>query len=140
MHAKPFVGSLEGHRDGVYCMARDMSDLKMVASGSADGEVRVWNLASRKCVWSADAHPGSFVKGVGFIPNRSGQFLSCANDQVVKLWNVAESKPMSIFQGKAPFTYQQYMRCLFLFFVVDLMYIDMETCFLLVVLPLMFGM
>jgi WD repeat and SOF domain-containing protein 1 len=106
MNAKPFVGSLEGHRDGVYCLAKHMSDVKLVASGSADGEVRVWNLASRQCVWKAsDAHPKAFVKGLGFVPgSREGHFLSAADDRLVKLWSTSAAKPLSVFQGSAPFT------------------------------------
>jgi WD repeat and SOF domain-containing protein 1 len=37
MFAKPFVDSLEGHVDGVYCMARDTKRIGVVASGSGDG-------------------------------------------------------------------------------------------------------
>lgn len=106
MNAKPFVGSLEGHRDGVYCLAKHMTDLKLVASGSADGEVRVWNLATRKCVWQAgDAHAKAFVKGVAFIPRCKDKFLSVADDKLVKLWDLGSTeKPASVFQGAAPFT------------------------------------
>lgn len=37
--AKPFVGSLDGHKDGVYCMARHPRSLSVLLSGSCDGEV-----------------------------------------------------------------------------------------------------
>jgi WD repeat and SOF domain-containing protein 1 len=37
MFAKPFVDSLEGHADGIYCMASDPNNLGCVASGSGDG-------------------------------------------------------------------------------------------------------
>lgn len=106
MHAKPFVGSLEGHRDGVYCLAKHLTDLKLVASGSADGEVRVWNLASRKCVWqNADAHSKAFVKGLGFLPGRrDGAFLSAADDRLVKLWEPSKKEPLTVFQGSDAFT------------------------------------
>ena len=86
-------------------MARNAADLKQIVSGSADGEVRLWNLATRKCTWKTQAHPGAFVKGVGFIPNRSGHFLTAADDKLVKLWNVEDhSKPTNIFQGTDSFT------------------------------------
>lgn len=104
MHAKPFVGSLEGHRDGVYCMARHMGDLKLVASGSADGEARVWNLATRKCIWKADAHSKAWVKGVGFVPQSQSQFITVGDDKLVKLWDMSSPTPTSIFQGSNPFT------------------------------------
>ena len=38
--AKPFLGSLSGHTDGVYCMAKHPCRLSCLVSGSCDGEVR----------------------------------------------------------------------------------------------------
>jgi hypothetical protein len=35
--AKPFVGALAGHADGVYCLAKHPAQLACVVSGSADG-------------------------------------------------------------------------------------------------------
>lgn len=52
MFAKPFVAALSGHIDGVYCMAKNPFVLNDLVSGSADGEVRLWDLASR-CVVDA---------------------------------------------------------------------------------------
>jgi DDB1- and CUL4-associated factor 13 len=37
MFAKPFVGDLSGHSDGVYCMAKHPKKLTTVISGSGDG-------------------------------------------------------------------------------------------------------
>ena len=37
--AKPFIGSLDGHRDGVQCMAKHPTSLSKFLSGSCDGEV-----------------------------------------------------------------------------------------------------
>ena len=34
--AKPFVGALSGHRDGVYCMAKHASQMTCVLSGAGD--------------------------------------------------------------------------------------------------------
>lgn len=45
LFAKPFVGALEGHIDGIYSIAKDTNRLNVVASGSGDGGK------------SADAHP-----------------------------------------------------------------------------------
>lgn len=35
--------------DGVFCLAKHPSKLGWLLSGSCDGEVRIWNLATRKC-------------------------------------------------------------------------------------------
>lgn len=56
MFAKPFVGALEGHVDGVYCSAKDPRALGCVASGSGDGQVIVWSLSSRLALSKVDAH------------------------------------------------------------------------------------
>lgn len=37
LFSKPFVGSLDGHTDGVYCLAKDHFSMHRVLSGSANG-------------------------------------------------------------------------------------------------------
>lgn len=67
MFAKPFVASLEGHGDGIYCLTKDEAgSLGRVASGSGDGEVRVWNLGSQKTVWNVEGAHKGMIKGVAF--------------------------------------------------------------------------
>ena len=39
--ARPFVGALDGHSDGVFCMAKHPTELTTVLSGSCDGEVKI---------------------------------------------------------------------------------------------------
>lgn len=39
--AKPFVASLDGHRDGVNCMAKHPHSLSTILSGACDGEVSI---------------------------------------------------------------------------------------------------
>ena len=50
--AKPFLGSLDGHRDGLTCVSKHPTSLSTLCSASADGEVRVWHLTERKCLAS----------------------------------------------------------------------------------------
>jgi len=38
--AKPFIGALSGHADGVYCLAKHPKQLACIVSGSADGGAR----------------------------------------------------------------------------------------------------
>lgn len=82
--AKPFVGSLEGHTDGVNCLSRNQKSLSILASGSCNGEVKIWNLAQREEISSAQAHLG-FVRGVCF--NHSGEnIISVGDDKIIKHW------------------------------------------------------
>lgn len=48
--AKPFLGNLCGHGDGVSSLALHPSRLSLLASTSCDGELRLWDLATRKCL------------------------------------------------------------------------------------------
>ncbi|EKX50159.1 hypothetical protein GUITHDRAFT_135342 [Guillardia theta CCMP2712] len=82
--AKPFARSLSGHRDAISCFARSKQRLVDVASGSCDGELRLWDLSTGNSRWSTIAHTG-FVRGVTF--SRDGENLwSCGDDKLVKMW------------------------------------------------------
>lgn len=53
--AKPFLAALDGHRDGVNCMAKHATSLSTLLSGSCDGEVTL-NQSTRVsvalyCIW-----------------------------------------------------------------------------------------
>ncbi|KAG0150721.1 hypothetical protein CROQUDRAFT_651971 [Cronartium quercuum f. sp. fusiforme G11] len=68
MFAKPFIGQMDGHRDGIYVMAKDPLKLTQIITGAADGEVKVWDLGTRACtIGLPDAHRGK-VTGVTFLP------------------------------------------------------------------------
>lgn len=86
MFAKPFVGALEGHKDGVYTIAKHPTELACVASGACDGEVVMWNLTNRTKRWSLDAHKG-YVRGICFDPYGDHMY-TCGIDRVVRRWTV----------------------------------------------------
>lgn len=86
--AKPFIGNLDGHREGVVCFAKDPNSLASLTSGAYDGEIREWDLITTKCRRAFVAHDG-YVRGICYLPNRNledKQFLSCGDDKAVKLW------------------------------------------------------
>ncbi len=84
--AKPFIGALDGHSDGVHCMSAIRSNLVPFISGSCDGEVRVWDLSTKKTVWSTFGHTG-FVRGIA--PDVIGNaFFSCGDDKLIKHWRL----------------------------------------------------
>lgn len=84
--AKPFVQALDGHKDGVYCMSTIRTNLVPFISGACDGEIRVWDMASKRCLWNTIAHEG-FVRGIA--PDVSGNaFYSCGDDKLIKYWGL----------------------------------------------------
>ncbi|KAG5177627.1 WD40-repeat-containing domain protein [Tribonema minus] len=108
MFAKPFIGALDGHTDGVFCTATSPKNLVQFLSGACDGEVRVWDLSRRACVWKAAAHTG-FVRGVAVTPD-GRSFLSAGDDGLVKRWDLAiasdleeRPRPTAQWTGKMGF-------------------------------------
>lgn len=94
MFAKPFIGAMDDHSDGVYCLAVNPVNLSSAVSGSADGETIVWDLANREKLWSVYGHAG-FVRGVGVTP--SGEyFFSCGDDKTIKQWRMASHEAMTL--------------------------------------------
>jgi WD repeat and SOF domain-containing protein 1 len=80
--AKPFVSALSEHTDSVFGLCRSDRDLSLLFSGSANGEVKLWDLCKMKCVETCQAHQGA-VTGVCF---RQGFRISAGQDSVVSLW------------------------------------------------------
>lgn len=90
--AKPFLGNLDGHRDGVFCFANNPTNLSELTSGAYDGEIRLWNLQDLKCQRNFIGHNG-FVRGITYTPD-GNNFISVGDDKAVKTWktNVSEDE------------------------------------------------
>lgn len=87
--AKPLVAAIDAHRDAVKCVARAHKYLSQVYTGSCDGEIKFWNLASKKCTRAIRAHEG-FVRGL--ISTHDDRFLfSCGDDGLIKQWRVDQN-------------------------------------------------
>src|SRR5205085_698352 len=81
--------SLEGHKDFVYSVAFDPTG-RMLASGSGDDTVKLWEVASGKLLRSFEGHKET-IFSVAFDP--LGQTLaSGSSDHTVKLWEVTSGK------------------------------------------------
>jgi WD40 repeat protein len=90
------------HAEGVTSLSLP-TDGKMVAGGSRDGTVKLWNPADGKQLLNLVGHPGG-VTGVAFAPN--GQALvSVGGDRTLKFWNPADGKQLgSVVAHAKPIT------------------------------------
>ncbi|KAM8784355.1 DDB1- and CUL4-associated factor 13 [Rhynchonycteris naso] len=106
--AKPFLASLDGHRDGVNCLAKHPKSLATVLSGACDGEVRIWNLTKRNCIRTIQAHEG-FVRGI-CTRFCGSSFFTVGDDKTVKQWKMdgpgfgEEEEPLHTILGKTVYT------------------------------------
>jgi WD repeat and SOF domain-containing protein 1 len=118
--AKPFIAALDAHTDGVCVIQNVRSSLSLVASGSYNGELVLWNVNAREKIWMEDAHSG-FLRGIA--SNCEGNLLwTCGDDKVVKMWDVKKvmdeklvdcslmyrdrknkQKPVNSYVGEYPF-------------------------------------
>lgn len=110
--AKPFIGSLSGHTDGINTLCKHPIKVSHLVSGSCDGEIRLWSLASRECLATITAHTG-FVRGL--CMNHDGsRFISVGDDQVIKQWqypptfDVTNFEPVSTVLGDSVFIHMDH--------------------------------
>lgn len=63
-----FAANLDGHKDGISCLAKHPTKLATIISGAYDGEVKIWDLTSQSCIETVQAHDGH-VRDVCYIPD-----------------------------------------------------------------------
>jgi len=90
--AKPFLGALDGHGDGVTALKAHPKRLSRVASASADGEVRIWDLTRRHCIKIFQGHDSrSLIRGIAF--DSSGErLMSIADDKKILTWKIEDEE------------------------------------------------
>lgn len=89
----PWLQMLAGHADYVNSVAFSPDGATLV-SGSDDGTVRLWDVASGEAR-VLEGHDG-YVNGVAFSPDGS-QVASASDDYTVRLWDVASGELLTIF-------------------------------------------
>ncbi|HOY39295.1 MAG TPA: hypothetical protein PLK75_08345 [Bacteroidales bacterium] len=81
---------LSGHTDIVNTICYS-PDGKLLASGSNDKTIRIWDVNSGKCIKTLRKHNLKAVNSVSFSPD--GKFIaSASNSRTVKLWDLQEEK------------------------------------------------
>jgi len=65
--AKPFVAALT-HSDGITALARNPRRLNSLVAGSADGEIRIWDIPGSRPLRKLLGHAGA-VRGISFALN-----------------------------------------------------------------------
>ena len=76
--------------DGILSLAKNTQNLKQMASGAADGEIRVWDCPSRKALRILNSHSGA-IRGLSF-DRTGGKLVSCSDDRSIRIWNVPEAE------------------------------------------------
>jgi WD40 repeat protein len=77
--------SLGRHHQRIHCIATS-THTGIVATGSEDSTIKLWNLDTRTCIQTLVGHPGQVFCNLNFSPD--GNYLvSCSVDSTIKLWN-----------------------------------------------------
>ncbi|KAK5657213.1 hypothetical protein OQA88_3271 [Cercophora sp. LCS_1] len=92
--------TLEGHSSSVMSVAFS-PDSKLVASGSRDKTIKIWDMATGACMQTLEGH-GSFVRSVAFSPD-SKLIASGSHDDTVKIWDTATGACMQTLKGHGSF-------------------------------------
>jgi len=79
--AKPFIASLT-HADGITCLARNPKALNSLLSGTADGDIRIWDIPAKRTLRRLEGHTAA-VKGISFAPD-GDTCVSCSTDCTVR--------------------------------------------------------
>ncbi|KAJ3908939.1 U3 small nucleolar RNA-associated protein [Lentinula edodes] len=83
------LGVCKGHKRGVWTV-RFGKEERVLATGSGDKTVKLWNIDDFSCVKTFEGHTNSVLR-VEFL-NAGMQMVSSASDGLVKIWNVREEE------------------------------------------------
>ena len=90
------LSTLEGHVGPVSAVSLT-PDGRLAVSGSYDGKLRVWEMATRRCVGTLTSHSGA-VEAVSLTPD--GRLaVSGSKDMALQVWDVATGRCLRTLEG-----------------------------------------
>jgi len=95
------VRILKGHKDRIHALAFQ-SDGKILASGSGDGTVRLWDFATGKEL--AVLKHGTSVYGLAFSPDGTRLGSACA-DNAIRLWDMSTKDEVAELRGHTEYVH-----------------------------------
>lgn len=97
--AKPFIGNMSGHGDVVSNLMNHQTKLSIMASGSYDGQIKIWSLTNRKCLRTLQAH-NSMVRAMCISRLNSNHFFSVDTSSNIKKWRYFGADQLNILRKK----------------------------------------
>lgn len=98
--AKPFIGNMSGHGDIVSNLMKHQTKLSVMASGAYDGQIKIWNLSTRKCFRTIQAH-NSMVRAMCISRLNSNHFFSVDSNCNIKKWRYFGADQLNIMRKKS---------------------------------------
>ena len=93
------IATLQGHADEVFSVSFS-PDGTTLASGSADGTIKLWDVVKRQNIATLEGHT-SWINSLAFSPD--GKTLASGSlDGTVKLWDMATKTNIAILEEHSP--------------------------------------
>ena len=85
-------------KDGVTCLAVSRAKQPVIVSGHYDFNVRVWDLLSRKLLYTLEDHK-DWVVSVALWKGAESMAVSGSSDGTIKLWDLKDGKLLTTCEG-----------------------------------------
>jgi WD40 repeat protein len=92
-----FSGQLIGHTDMVTTTAVN-ADGRIIATGSLDKTVRLWNTSRHVLIGILKGHNGA-VRGVAFHPTKPNLLVSVSSDGSIRWWDIDQRIALAVTAG-----------------------------------------
>ncbi|KAJ3332598.1 hypothetical protein HDU76_013702 [Blyttiomyces sp. JEL0837] len=92
--AKYDIKEIKGHTDGIMCLYFDDS-LSLLATGSYDHSIRIWNVDTGECVKVLTGHTRC-IRGIQFDENK---LVSGSLDRTIRIWNMKTFECIRTLEG-----------------------------------------